>query len=295
MLEEIGNVKSVTSEEARLEGGVQNVVGQIPLEIFTLWVSESEGGWGESGWLKVLSIEEGSVESHGGNSIGGDLDTLAHLGVVEGDTSEVWNNLLVSVQLQVLVDGSGNSGFDGVLKLSDNQWDKGALEEWDEDGSNLSDQSSGECDIDIIWVNINVNFTNCDHWSKLGGWGSRLGSHIELSIKVEFLNDNSSLTADLDKILKGKVSGQGSLNVVGNKLESILRRIKINVDVLGSWLRNFDIDVLQFSTVEINLWEFEILDILEDIWGEDVLSSANSVLADRSSKAWSISGRHSKC
>ena len=272
-----------------MEGGVEDVVGQISLEIFALWVSESEGGWGEFGWLNVLGIEEGTVESHGGNSIGADLDTV-HLGVVESDSSEVWNNLLGTVQLQVLVDGGANSGFDGILKLSDNQWDEGALEEWDEDGSNLSDQSSGKFDIDVIWVNVNVDFTNSDHWSKLGGWGSWLSGGIELSIKVEFLDVDGSLTADRDKVLEGKVSVQFGLNAVGNKLEPILLIVKVNVDVAGIWLRNLNLDVLQFATIKINLWDLEIFDVLEDIWGEDVLCSAKSVLGDRGTKAWSLCG-----
>ena len=46
VLEGIGDVKGVTNE----------IVGQVSLEIFSFWVSESESGWFESRWLKVLYI-----------------------------------------------------------------------------------------------------------------------------------------------------------------------------------------------------------------------------------------------
>lgn len=221
------------------------------------------------------------------------MNTLAHLRVIESDSGEVWDNLLVTVQFQVLVNGCANCGFDGVLKLSDDHWDESALEKWDEDGSDLGNQSSRKGNIDIIWVDINIDLANGNHWSKLGGWGSRLSRHIELSIKVEFLDGYCGLSVDGDDVFEGEVSVQLSLDSIGKKLETIVLRIEVNVDVFGIWLGNLNFDVLELSSVEINLWNLKIFDILKDVWGDNVLSSADSFLVERTTKAWSVCGRHS--
>jgi len=64
------------------------------------------------------------------------------LSIVESDSSKIWDLLLGTVKLEVLVNG----GVDGIgscgLNLCDDLRNDGALDEWDEDTSNLGDEGS---------------------------------------------------------------------------------------------------------------------------------------------------------
>lgn len=59
------------------------------------------------------------------------------MSVVSGDSSKIWDGLLISVDDEVLVDGGVNDGNNLSLNLFDNKWNNGGFEEWDEDGGNF--------------------------------------------------------------------------------------------------------------------------------------------------------------
>ena len=64
----------------------------------------------------VRCIEEGTVESTLSNSFS-DLRSFTHLGVVEGNASEVGDDGLVSILLQILINSSINQISNSGLSL----------------------------------------------------------------------------------------------------------------------------------------------------------------------------------
>lgn len=64
LIEEVGDVKSVSSVVSRLESGVDSVLGGINLEGFFGWVTEWEWDSLFGVGLWCISVEEGSVDGH---------------------------------------------------------------------------------------------------------------------------------------------------------------------------------------------------------------------------------------
>jgi len=80
------------------------------------------------------------------------------LSVVNSDTTKVWNFFLATIDLQVLVNLSIDGGHDCLLNLSDQSWDHIALENWDQNVGNLGHKSTSKCNVNIVWINMNVEF-----------------------------------------------------------------------------------------------------------------------------------------
>jgi len=140
-VEDLGDVKGVSSGITRFESSVENVVGEVSLSSLSIWVSGWEDRWlkWRNGWL--FGVEEGSVQVHGEEVVVSDLWSSI-LRVVEGNSSKEWDQDLVSVFFEFWVNCLGNDISDGALNSRNNLWDEGALDEWDKNVGNLSNETT---------------------------------------------------------------------------------------------------------------------------------------------------------
>jgi len=198
LLEQVSQVKRVSGGEAGLEGSLDRVVGQVALGIFALGVVEGESGWCISRSLDVLSVEEGTVDTHLEDGVSCEL-WATDLSVVDSNASEEWDLLLAAIDLQVLVDLIVDHGDGGGLDLLDHLWDHSALKERDEDTGNLGNESSGELDINVIWIDGDSELLGIKLWSKLVGWGRWLGACVELDVDSSLVDLDVSLAVDVEE------------------------------------------------------------------------------------------------
>jgi len=176
LLEKGGNIKSVSGIESSNEVGVENVVSQVHLEGLAGWVSDRPDSWGDGESLWLLDVEEGSVHGKLEDGIGGDLWSVAVLSKVKGDSSKVWDGNLGAILGKVGIECGLNDMLDCTLNLGNDRWEERALDEWNENISNLGNKTSVELDINIVWVNVDVSLDDGKLWSKVGSWSSWLGA-----------------------------------------------------------------------------------------------------------------------
>ena len=116
--------------------------------------------------MNVVLVEEGSVNSHLEVSITRDSVVSGHLSVVSNYTTELWEFFLGSINGEVLVNSSFNGSLDLSFNSLDKCWDKTVLNEWNENGSNLGNESTGKFNINISWVDSDVSLLDSKLWSE---------------------------------------------------------------------------------------------------------------------------------
>lgn len=285
---EIGDIKFVSSGEGRLKKSVEGILGKVSLSSLTGWVSDWEGNWGIFGWSSNILVEEISEDGNFGNVVGGDDGTWSIKSVVSGDSSKIWDSFLISIDDEVLVDGGINDSDDLSLNLFDNEWDNGGFEKWDEDGSDLGNEGSGKSDIEIIWVDGDIRFLNLKFWSHLGGWCSSLLRNINFHIDSHLFDVNFSRSSDGDPVGVGEISSQNSSDLVSFELSSVVSVIGVEGDSTNWWLWKSNSDVLEVTSIEINFWDLDVLDDVEDVWNSNILSIIDTFSRDGYTDTWSV-------
>lgn len=99
-----------------------------------------------------------------------------------------------------MVNFSINFLFDSVCDSGDNGWENSALDEWNEDRSDLGNKPSGKFDINIIWADGDVSLLNGKFWCDFIKWKSWLGLEINFDINTKFLDVDFDLTRYCDKV-----------------------------------------------------------------------------------------------
>jgi len=245
LLEESGDVEGVAGIESRLEQGVGDILGEVDLERFAVWVVDWEVSSLGGVHLWFVDVPEGSVDvSLTDISVGEDTTFLQ--GVVEGDSSEVWDGNRVSVLLEVWVDGGVEGLLDSVLNSGDDSWDDGVLDEWHENGGNFSDGSSGKLDIDVVWVDIDVGLEDVELWGQLVviSW---LSGSLDVEVDSNLPDVDFGLTMDGEDVGEGEVGSDGSGGFVNLELETVVLSIEAGPDVAEAWLWELDLDVSELS------------------------------------------------
>lgn len=97
-------------------------MGSEDLSVFALWVMKGEGSWGSCWHLCVLGIEESSVDSHL-EDVGSSELWSTNLGVISSNSSEEWNNFLISIKFEIVVDSGVNKGLTSGNSLVEDAWD----------------------------------------------------------------------------------------------------------------------------------------------------------------------------
>lgn len=139
---EIGDIKSVSGGVGGFHKGVEGVLSEVSLSSFSLWVSDWVSNWGVFAWSLAVLVEEFTKDGHLEDVIRGESWSSSDLRVVGGNTSEVWDGLLNTVLDEILVDGGINNGANFSLNLLDDSWDNSRFDKWDEDGGDLSNEST---------------------------------------------------------------------------------------------------------------------------------------------------------
>lgn len=217
------------------------------------------------------------------------------MSVVSGDSSKIWDSLLISVDDEVLVDSGVNDGNDLSLNLFDNKWNNGGFEEWDEDGGNLGNEGSGKGDIEIIGVDGNIRFLNLKLWGHLSGWSSCLFGNIDFHIECHLVDFNISMSANGDPVGVGEISGQVSGNSISKELSSVGDGVGVEGDVTDWWLWKSNSDVLEVTSIEVDLWDLDVLDDVEDVWDSNVLGIVKTFFGDGYGDTWASGGGGSSC
>jgi len=140
MGKEIGDIKGVSCGKSRFESRVNSVFGSEDLGIFTLWVVKGKCSWGSFWHLCVLGIEECSIDTHL-EDVGSSKLWSTNLRVISGNSSEEWNNFLISIKFEIVVDCGINKGLTSGNSLIEDLWDDCALEKWDQQVSNLGNEA----------------------------------------------------------------------------------------------------------------------------------------------------------
>lgn len=122
MGEDLGDIKGVSGGESRCEKRVNSVLGSEELSGFAFWVMKGEGSWWSSWHTWVFGIEECSIHSHLENVVSGEL-WASNLSVISGNASEEWDDFLISIDFEVVVDGGINKGLASGNSLVEDLWD----------------------------------------------------------------------------------------------------------------------------------------------------------------------------
>lgn len=78
--------------------------------------------------MSMVGIERCSIDSSLEDSVR-DLGTLAHLSIIEGDTSKIRDDSLRAILLKILINSGVDKGGNGRLGSGDNLGKHGTLQE----------------------------------------------------------------------------------------------------------------------------------------------------------------------
>jgi len=180
----------------------------VTLESLTCGISQCEGSWGNCVGLWSIGIGECSIQGNLKDILVGDGWTSQVLRVVEGDTSEVWDSDSCSILDKVWVDGASHEILDSRLDGTDNGWDKRALNKWYQDTGDLSNSSSGKFNVNIIWVDVDIELLDVKLWCLFTIVDRVLLGEFNLGINSEVLDVNDGSSAHLqEKVLESEVRG----------------------------------------------------------------------------------------
>lgn len=154
----------------------------------------------------MVGIKESTIDAHLEHLLAGELGP-GELSVVSGDTSEEWDLFLRAIELQVLVGGGVDEGFGGRGHLIDNLWNDCTLQKWNQHVGDLGYETTGECDIDVIWIHRNFKLLGFERWSKFIGWSTLLSAGIDLNVNTCLVDRDICLSISSDEqVFEGKVS-----------------------------------------------------------------------------------------
>jgi hypothetical protein len=243
----------------------------------------------------VLRVKEGAVDAHLENGASSEL-WAADLSVVSSNASKVWNLLLAAIDLQVLVDLIIDRGNGSGLDLLDHLWDNRVLKERDEDVGNLGNKSTGELDINVVWIDRDSELLGIKLWSELVSWGRWLCARVELDVDGGLVDLDVSLAVDVeDGPLVVEVGSKLDRRLGHGELGAIALMKELQVDVRGSWLIDVHINVLEVASVEVDLIDMNVLKILEHIGQDEVDTLVHTGLRDRHAHAWTLRSLGRKC
>lgn len=122
--------------------------------------------------------------------------------IVNGDTGKVWNREIGAIFIKVCIDLRQQLTLDGFLNLFDDLWDQSSLNEWNENTSDFADKTSGELDVNMFWINVNIDFWNSNFGSKVFDSMSFLSANISFKINPNISHFDVSFTMDCkDKLV----------------------------------------------------------------------------------------------
>lgn len=265
------------------------------MSVFALRVVESESGWCTSWRLGVLRVKEGTVDAHLEDGASGEL-RAANLSVVNGNASKVWDLLLAAIDLQVLVNLIIDQGNGSGLDLLDHLWDDSVLKEWDEDVGNLGNKSTGEFDVNIVWVDGDGELLGIKLWSKLVSWGRWLCARVKLNVDGGLVDLDVSLAVDVeDAPLVVEVGSHLERRLRHGKLGTIAGMKELQVNVRAGWLIDVHIKVLEVPSIEVNLVDMDILKVLEHIGHNEVNATVHTGLGDGHAQTRTLGCLGRKC
>ena len=288
LLEELGDIEGVSSVESRGVERVDEVLGDVELEILSSGVSKLEGGWGKV-WVEahVRGVEPGSVNVHlqvGG--VGGN-DWSVDLRVVNSESTEAWDWLLNTVLGQVLVGSGVNDGLELVLNSRDDFWEDSRLQESDEGRGNLVNSTSGELDGDVVWVDLEGNGLAGEVWSHFSSEGGDvLGGEVHGGVEAGVSHGDVHLSGDGgEEDLVGEVSSDVGANTGGGKSNGVLGSTEGDVDLAQvGWGGGGGDNVGEGESVSGVVWDLDVLGLGEKKWNNDVLGVGDSSLGERHTK-----------
>jgi len=70
---------------------------------------------------------------------------------------------------------------------------------------------------------------------------------------------------------------------------------ELQADVRGGWLVDVHINVLEVASVEVDLIDVEVLEILEDVGQYEVDTLVHTGLSDRDAQTWTLRSLGRKC
>lgn len=104
---------------------------------------------------------------------------------------------------------------------------------------------------------------------------------VNININSKFLNIDVDLTVNCEEqVFVMEVTISGSSHVGCFEVGTVVSMVEINIDVLNIGLWNIKNKVLKITSIEIDLWDFHVLDDVEDVWGDDVFSLTDTFLGD---------------
>lgn len=289
--EDLGDIKGVSGGESRCEKRVNSVLGSEELSGFAFWVMKGEGSWWSSWHTWVFGIEECSIHSHLENVVSGEL-WASNLSVISGNASEEWDDFLISIDFEVVIDGGINKGLASGNSLVEDLWDDCALEKRDQQVGDLGDEAwAWKGDVNVLWVEVDSKFSTLNTWGKFTWWGSGLSTNVDISINSEFLDVDMNLTVDgEEEVFVMEITISGSDDLRGFKVGTVVNGIECNIDIVNIGLWNLDDKVLKITSIKIDLWDWNVLEGFKDIWGDDVLGFAHTILGDWNGNTGSLGG-----
>jgi hypothetical protein len=288
--EQVGDIERVTGGECGLECSGHGILSQVSLTIFAFWITDVESGWCGGWCFNMLRIKEGAIDAHLENVGIGEL-WAADLGVVSSDTAKIWNLFLAAIDLEILVNLCVDGGDGSGLNLLDQLWDHGVLEKWDENVGDLGDESTSKSDVDIVWRDIDGEFVGFKLWSELVTWRGLLSACVKLDVDGSLLDLDISLTINGDEApLVVEVRGQLSLPIGNCELGTIACMLELHDHISWHWLDDFHIDVFEVASIEVDLWDADVADVLENIRNNDMETGVDTILSDGHADTWSLSG-----
>lgn len=81
---------------------------------------------------------------------------------------------MIAIGLEVLIDSSFNESLGLGRDLVNDGWNDGALDQGDQNISDLGDEASGKLNIDIVWVHVNGQLLSGNFWCKFVRWSTWL-------------------------------------------------------------------------------------------------------------------------
>jgi hypothetical protein len=93
-----------------------------------------------------------------------------------------------------------------------------------------------------------------------------------------------------EEVLVVEVTIGGGNNLTGLKIGTVISVVELDSNILDIWAWDVKLKVLKISTIEVNLWDSDVLDEVEDVWGDYVLSLVDTFLGNRDGDTWSLGG-----
>jgi len=108
-----------------------------------------------------------------------------------------------------------------------------------------------------------------------------LSGDVDIDINSEILDVDMDLAIDCEEkvlVMEVTIGGSGHLDCI--EVGTVVSMVEFNIDIVKFGLRDLNDKVLEITSIEVDLWDCDVLEEFEEVWSDDILGFTDTILGD---------------